>query len=1436
MNKNVVVPLVILAVGLVAASPVNHYRMGVSHRFEPVAGEEVNYVSFANGIVIDTRVGEPNLPAGLATQTAPGFVGYYIIQFEGPIRREWVRELERNGISAFGYLPNYAMLGRLSEEQRDLVRSLPGVRWVGLFQPAYKLQQALLDANGFEEVTIQLMPGETGEAVEELIKANGGTVVEALTTGFATTVRAGIAASHLPEIARLQEVFWVEKWVAPEICNNQCQWVTQTGWQSSPQPDTALSVRTSWLRGVRGRRVILSTTDTGLNLGHDLFRDPALPVNAPGIWPDHRKVVAFKLYQGANPGETPYHGSHVNGTVAGDDSVTGGSSYYDGMSFKGRLYFVDLTNAGGGFVIGSDLTPLWDSVYLGRGLPDSVRPILQHSGSWGASNNVGDYKLMDASTDAYCWAHKDFLNIFAAGNEANAHTIRNPGIAKNVLTVGATYNGTSSNTIAGFSSRGPTQDNRIKPAVMAPGVNLWSAQASGTNGYSQMSGTSMATPAVNGSVGLMRCYLREGCYPTGSPVPGNRIDYISSALLRSMAIASCDPNVGSYVVPSFDIGWGRIDDDSVLYYAGDLRRLALKDDTAGIGTGEYREEQFVVNSSIPLRIALAWTDTAAAPNANPTLVNDLNLEVTDPNGTYYRGNQYSGGQSEPNPAAWDNRNVEECVRVNSPATGTWTIRVRGQNVATAAKQSFAYTITGDVSSPTSAVDAGVKRIIAPAGTVDSGATEIPRSWVANYGSTAATFPVTMRIGTGYSDTKTVTDLAPGDSALVMFSIWNATERGTLPVCCSTGLAGDQDPTNDTLLRSVTVQVTNVGVTAIVAPTDTFDTGATVTPEAWVINSGTGTVSFPVFFRIGSFYSDSQNVSGLAPGDSALLSFTPWNATQRGTHTTRCTTALSGDVVPANDMLSGSVTIRVTDVGVSGISKPVGTYGPREVVTPVATVRNYGNVPTGFEVWMLITDPNGILYYSDSLAVANLDPANNLVLNTFQPCTLRLLGDYAVKCSTALVGDVHPQNDVMTGGFAVRSQWVEMNSMPEPPSYRQVKDGAWLAYDAGSGLIYAAKGNKTGDFYSYNVSTGEWATLRDIPAGLEHKLPRRGACGAADGSGYVYMAKGNNTLGFWRYDVTTDTWIQLANVPAGGHRKVRAGAAVYVQIGDSGYIYLLKGPTCEFYRFNVATWTWETMQPAPMGNHAKWYAGSFLAFDGDHTIYAHKGRYHELWAYDVLTDRWNGTRLAGMPFVGRAGRSRKSRDGGSGAWFEGTIYALKGGSTTECWCYNATADAWTEFDSLPPLGKSGKIRKVYAGAGMVNVDGTLFALKGNKTNELWRYALGYATVSQPSREGVMSAQVLDVLPSPFDVNLSPNPASSPFVTLSLSRSSTQSLAPSTPRSLSVSVFNASGRLVQPPIAIRQSPFRLDLRSMPAGVYLVRVGTGDLAVTQKLVIER
>jgi hypothetical protein len=205
-------------------------------------------------------------------------------------------------------------------------------------------------------------------------------------------------------------------------------------------------------------------------------------------------------------------------------------------------------------------------------------------------------------------------------------------------------------------------------------------------------------------------------------------------------------------------------------------------------------------------------------------------------------------------------------------------------------------------------DVGAYLLIAPTGTVDSGATIAPQARVKNYGTDAATFPVVFRTGT-YADTQNVTNLAAGDSATLTFDSWTATARGANATRCSTGLSGDWCPANDKKTGSVIVRVRDVACTQLLAPPDTVDSGATITPRAVVRNAGTTNETFNTRLAIGLDYADTVSVT-LGVGRSDTLDFANWGALALGTFRVACSTMLATDMNPANNTRQDSVTVGV----------------------------------------------------------------------------------------------------------------------------------------------------------------------------------------------------------------------------------------------------------------------------------------------------------------------------------------------------------------------------------------------------------------------------------------------------------------------------------------------------------------------------------------------
>jgi uncharacterized repeat protein (TIGR01451 family) len=404
-------------------------------------------------------------------------------------------------------------------------------------------------------------------------------------------------------------------------------------------------------------------------------------------------------------------------------------------------------------------------------------------------------------------------------------------------------------------------------------------------------------------------------------------------------------------------------------------------------------------------------------------------------------------------------------------------------------------------------------------------------------------------------------------------------------------------------------------------------------------------------------------------------------------------------------------------------------------------------------------------------------------------------------------------------------WSAQAPMPLLPSGKEVDAGGWLAYDSSSQSIYAAKGNKTADFYRYDPIGNVWTDLSAWPDGTEREKPSDGAAACADGNGIIYAAKGNNTRGFWKYDATKDSWYQKADVPLGASKKKVRGGTDIVWTGNSGAgcAYLLKGFENEFYRYDPDGDYWEALADAPSGANRKWDKGSWLAYDGANTIYAHRAEHNELYAYDLTGGTWSAA-LAGMPLVGRSGKKEKSGDGGCGAYVDGSVYALKGGKTQEIWKYTIATNSWSEEDTMP-RGASDK--SVGAGADIVTAGARLYATKGNKSNELWQFLPRSFLFGELPPGGVQAGRLAA---GEWRLAISPNPLAAGFVHLAIGGTSLS-------RPAMVRLYDVAGRCVGvwKPL-LRNGAADLDVRRLAAGVYLVRVEADGFTATQKLVVQR
>ena len=409
--------------------------------------------------------------------------------------------------------------------------------------------------------------------------------------------------------------------------------------------------------GLNGSGHSVTVADSGIDQDHGDFNGRIQHVESV-IWGDS-----------STEDQHSGHGTHVACTVLGNGSRGG----YAGVAPQATLRFQAMEDDSSGNFGGVSMDTLVRKGYEGNSYI--------HTNSWGTDGYYGEYTTSsedaDSRTSQYdqFWSYNGMLVLVSAGNDGpDSDTITPPATAKNVVAVGNHHNrgGGAPSTLADGSSRGPTDDGRIKPDVTAPGSwvrSCRSQDAGDTAGsswdstwYLEYSGTSMAAPNAAGASVLIREYLME---VAGRPSP-------QGALIKGMLILGAE-DTGSRDIPNMNEGWGRVNLANSLIPGTDTG--VWVDDRNTIRSGQTREYQFNLSrGNTPFKAVLTWSDYPGSTWASTQLQNNLDMVITAPDGTIYKGNDFANGRSTTGGDADDVNNVE-VVLIDQASSGVWTVEI-----------------------------------------------------------------------------------------------------------------------------------------------------------------------------------------------------------------------------------------------------------------------------------------------------------------------------------------------------------------------------------------------------------------------------------------------------------------------------------------------------------------------------------------------------------------------------------------------------------------------------------------------------------------------------------------------------------------------------------------------------------------------------------------
>ncbi|MDG6225639.1 MAG: S8 family serine peptidase [Candidatus Thermoplasmatota archaeon] len=646
---------------------------------------------------------------------------FWILQFPGVIPVDAREVLGRSGYDVMGYLPDNAYIIRCRNgltPRNGLI--VPGTRAAPYYSglKVHPLVYGEMTARpgtgtiqGVSSLLVDLFvrDEDTFEAIERAAK---GSIRVSDTRALVP-----LPASDLTGLLRVDGVRSIEPLYPMVLMNNVSSRIIDVNVVRS-------------VNGLTGKGQMVGISDTGLDTGvdnHSVDGD---------ILADFDNRVKFANWAGTSPDDAHSHGTHVAGSVAGNGSLSNGTIV--GMAPEASIFFQGIADDGHVLRVPNNLSLLFKQAY------DNGTRI--HTNSWGAAYS-GLYTIYSRDVDWFLFNYPDMIILYSAGNSGidyykpygtydpdgkiDPDSIGAPATAKSCITVGASESyrldgglqvqwGTGSwlwkyskdpiltdkpsddpRGLAAFSSRGPTDDGRIKPDVVAPGTNILSTKSTKTSNtgwgafsqnsnYIYMGGTSMSCPITAGATALIREYYNLSL----------GLDSPSGALMKATLINGAqDMTPGQYGTsnpvtqeinsrPDNDQGWGRINITNSLYPHG--KNLTFMDMKTGIRTGENLTFNFTVNGGGHLNATLVWSDFPAETSSSKQLVNDLDLVLIAPNGTRYNGNDMDSPYGD----VFDRTNPVEGIQIVDPAPGNWTVIVSGHSIPMG-PQHFALVATGD---------------------------------------------------------------------------------------------------------------------------------------------------------------------------------------------------------------------------------------------------------------------------------------------------------------------------------------------------------------------------------------------------------------------------------------------------------------------------------------------------------------------------------------------------------------------------------------------------------------------------------------------------------------------------------------------------------------------------------------------------------------------